>query len=57
MIDEKDYIWIYFLIGQAEQLKYGNLDVEIVVKNGKIKVVKSGKATETCNVDVDSKKQ
>ena len=57
MIDDKDYIWINFLIEQAEQVGYGNLELEIIVKNGKIKVIKAGKEIKTCNVDVDNKHQ
>lgn len=51
---DKDYKWINFLMEQAEKLKYGSITVEIVIKDGKIKVIKAGTKTETCNVDIDN---
>lgn len=56
-MEDKDYIWIDFLLKQAEELGFGTLEIELIVKNGKIKVIKSGKEIKTCNVDIDNKKQ
>lgn len=51
MITDKDYIWIDYILNKAEQIKFGNLKVEITIKNGRIVNLKGIELAENLNID------
>lgn len=50
-MDNKDYIWVDYILKKAEQIKFGSIKIDITIKNGKIVNLKGIEITENLNID------
>lgn len=51
MITDKDYIWIDYILNKAEQIKFGNIKLDMTVKDGKVVNLKGIEVMENVNVN------
>lgn len=51
MIIDKDYIWIDYILKKAEQIKFGNIKLDMTVKDGKVVNLKGIEVMENVNIN------